>query len=142
MNLEVDVMEGDQFSHTSGYAYQFRESKVRRIGFQYKSDWGNGVFTPDETPIDLPTFTRYCEGCGLTVRVIKPEPVDDALMDCLVDGCDCGCRKPQVETIKPPEWGVVLDNGHVAMYVDRECADRRGLGCPGHRTVRIDWGSK
>lgn len=123
MNLEVDVMEGDRFTvDDNGIVWQYRNDKGRDISFRVMSDW----LKEDgerETTLDLPTFTRYCEGCGLTVKHIKPEP--------------------QVETIKPPEFAIIWPNGAVNLCKDLETAERQIMNRgTDPRIVRIDWGAK
>lgn len=145
VNLEVDVMEGDGFVQDyDGKVVQRRGKKDRQIGLHAVGRWFDHV--PIEMPIkniDLPTFTRYCEGCGLTVKAVKPEPEDGVFMDCLVDGCDCHCKKPAVETIKPPEWAVVNGIGQIYLCdsFNRAEHDAKVLIQP-VRVVRIDWGAK
>lgn len=122
VNLEVDVMEGDGFwRNLSGLILQRRGKEWKWVGFRRSGEFTEFKCEPDvDAQLDLPTFTKYCEGCGLTVKMVKPEP--------------------QVETIKPPEWGVVFESGHVAMYESKECAGYRVRDQPNSRVVRIDWG--
>ncbi len=125
MNLVVDVMDGDGFVQDyDGKVVQRRDNKDRQIGLHAVGRWFDHV--PIEMPIkniDLPTFTRYCEGCGLTVKQVKPEPA--------------------VETIKPPEWGVLFKDNCVSLCQTREVAeDRKQVWGAGTRVVRIDWGAK
>lgn len=125
MNLEVDVMEGDGFGYDdTGRVVQRRNDKSRIIGIGQSLRWFDVVRIEGvEQPIDLPTFTRYCEGCGLTVKEVKPDP--------------------QVETIKPPEWGVLFKDNCVSLCQTREVAeDRKQVWGVGTRIVRIDWGAK
>ena len=124
MNLEVDVMEGDEFTVCEGGVFQYRNNQFRRINFRRVSGvWCDKSPFEDEHPLDLPTFTRYCEGCGLTVKHIKPEP--------------------QVENINPPEWAVVWPDGSLVLsqcveQARDDNAVKRGVA----RIVRIDWGAK
>ena len=107
MNREVDVMDGDRFTVINGHVSQWRGRLWRYVRLNHVGEWESlgTIFT--ETTIDLPTFTRYCEGCGLTVKHVKPEPA--------------------VETIKPPEYGVEnVDNGEIKMFSSRE---KRDLWC-------------
>lgn len=125
MNLEVDVMEGDGFVQDyDGKVVQRRDNKDRQIGLHAVGRWFDHV--PIEMPIkniDLPTFTRYCQGCGLTVKEVKPEP--------------------QVETIKPPEWGVMFLDGHVILFASHQQANQVPISPDSNaRVVRIDWGAK
>lgn len=144
MNLEVDVMEGDGFVQDyDGKVVQRRGKKDRQIGLHAVGRWFDHV--PIEMPIkniDLPTFTRYCQGCGLTVKMVKPEPEDDVFMDCLVDGCDCHCKKPAVETINPPEWVVVYPDGGLFHCTSKEAAEQNAKGLLNVLVKRIDWGAK
>lgn len=122
-NLEVDVIEGDGFEYSNGYTRQHRTSMFREIGMKRVFQWAVGNPYQKGEPIDLATFTRYCEGCGLTVKVIKPEP--------------------QVETIKPPEWTIRWEDGRRELFDDSEAAtvflvESRRAG----RVVRIDWENK
>jgi len=125
VNLVVDVMEGDEFvKDDCGKVVQRREKKDRRIGLDTIGRWVDHV--PIEMPLNniyLPNFIRYCQGCGLTVKEVKPEP--------------------QVETIKPPEWGVLFKDNCVSLCQTREVAeDRKQVWGVGTRVVRIDWGAK
>lgn len=123
MNLEVDVMEGDVFTNLCGCVYQYRQEKWRHIALEHIGKWEGPGRSNKEKPIDLPTFTRYCEGCGLTVKQVKPEPA--------------------VETIKPPEWAVLFKDNCVSLCQTREVAeDRKQVWGVGTRVVRIDWGAK
>ena len=126
VNLEVDVMEGDGFVQDyDGKVVQRRGKKDRQIGLHAVGRWFDHV--PIEMPIkniDLPTFTRYCEGCGLTVKEVKPEP--------------------QVETIKPPEWAVVTRDGVIVECESKKARDALMAKYPHekYKPVRIDWGAK
>lgn len=123
MNLEVDVMEGDGFAYTVGFTYQYRGKEWRRLGMNYKGEWTCGVLPSKDNPIDLPAFTRYCEGCGLTVKEVKPEPA--------------------VETIKPPEWACVFKDGGIIWCDNKKAAENRKREWGGEPSiVRIDWGAK
>jgi len=123
MNLEVDVMEGDEFSYINGYTRQHRGTAFREIGMKRVPEWIPGTPNPKGTHLDLPTFIRYCEGCGLTVKIVKPEP--------------------QVETIKPPEFAIIWPNGAVNLCKDLETAERQIMNRgTDPRIVRIDWGAK
>lgn len=127
MNLEVDVMEGDEFvAGEKGSVFQVRNDAYRLVLFGWVGSWINMKWVLESPRIDLPTFTRYCEGCGLTVKQVKPEP--------------------KVETIKPPEWVVVLSTGEVKWYVSEELANKNNqiahaFGWNG-KPQRIDWGAK
>ncbi len=118
MNLEVDVMDGDRFTVMNGHVSQWRGSLWRYVRLNHVGEWESlgTIFT--ETPIDLSTFTRYCQGCGLTVKEVKPEPA--------------------VETIKPPEWAIIWPNGAVNLCKDLETARGQIRGTE-PRVVRIDW---
>ena len=124
MNLEVDVMEGDRFTVCQGDVLQYRNNQFRRINFRSIGElWCDASAFENEHPIYLPVFTRYCEACDLTVKHVKPEP--------------------QVETIKPPEWGVLFKDNCVSLCQTREVAeDRKQVWGVGTRVVRIDWGAK
>lgn len=122
MNLEVDVMEGDEFTKLGGSVYQYRGKEWRRLGMNYKGEWTCGVLPSKDNPIDLPAFTRYCEGCGLTVKEVKPEPA--------------------VETINPPEWVVVYPDGGVLHCTSKEAAEQNAKGLLNVLVKRIDWGAK
>lgn len=126
MNLEVDVMEGDEFvAGEKGSVFQVRNDAYRLVLFGWVGSWVNMKLVLESPRIDLPTFTRYCEGCGLTVKQVKPEP--------------------KVETIKPPEWGVAYTDGSVIPFMSPEVAEKFVKGSPsgwGTRLVRIDWGAK
>lgn len=120
-NLEVDVMEGDTFWHVNGHAYHKRGEDVQRIGLQCISSWGKGVRLVGCTPLDFPTFSKYCEGCGLTVKHIKPEPV--------------------IETINPPEFWLEWNDGGYTPQKDQASGEAKVkiLGKKVVRVVRIDW---
>jgi hypothetical protein len=90
VNLEVDVMDGDRFTVWGPDVYQYRGKNYRWVSFRVVDTWVESERDDEEQDLDLPTFTRYCQGCGLTVKEVKPEP--------------------QVETIKPPEWAVIWPN--------------------------------
>ena len=121
VNLEVDVMEGDGCRVTKGVVYQQRNGQCRQLGYFYVGRWET---EPNAfMRLDLPTFTNYCDACGLTVKEVKPDP--------------------QVETIKPPEWGVLFKDNCVSLCQTREVAeDRKQVWGVGTRVVRIDWGAK
>ena len=123
MNLEVDVMEGDEFTVWVPDVYQYRGKKYRCVAFQTVGSWEELLRDEEETPIDLCTFTRYCEGCGLTVKEVKSEP--------------------QVETIKPPEWWLEWSDGGYTPCTNETVAvsKAKDLGRV-TRVVRIDWGAK
>ena len=106
-----------------GCVYQYRQEKWRHIALEHIGKWEGPGRSNNEKPLDLPTFKRYCEGCGLTVKEVKPEPA--------------------VETIKPPEWAMVWPDGALVLSqcVEQARADdavKRGVA----RIVRIDWGAK
>lgn len=123
MNLEVDVMEGDAINQIDGIVSQQRGDKYRIIRWRHKGEWNCGGPFNNEFPLDLPTFTRYCDGCGLTVKMVKPEH--------------------KVETIKPPEWAVVWPDGMLSFSVSEETPKNiASLNASGYRYVRIDWGAK
>ena len=124
MNLEVDVMEGDEFTKLGGSVYQYRGTKWRYVTMEYVGVWETSVKYANEKPLDLPTFTRYCEGCGLTVKQVKPEPA--------------------VETIKPPEWAVVTMDGVIVGCESKRARDALMAKYPHekYKPVRIDWGAK
>lgn len=123
MNLEVDVMEGDEFTECDGDVYHYRGKQYRRIGFGHVDEWEDAEKGGQETPIDLPTFTRYCEGCGLTVKHVKPEP--------------------KVETIKPPEFACrCVASGKVRFYTTQDGRDKCVQSAKNWQAVRIDWGAK
>lgn len=110
-----------------GKVVQRRDNKDRQIGLHAVGRWFDHV--PIEMPIkniDLPTFTRYCEGCGLTVKEVKTEP--------------------QVETIKPPEWAVVWPDGSIMLMENEGKAssvvDKHATREFKAKPVRIDWGAK
>lgn len=122
-NLDVDVMEGDRFVAIGGSVFQERGNQDRCIGLRYKGEWANVQWHGELTTLDLPTFTRYCEGCGLTVKMVKPEP--------------------QVETIYPPEWGVLFVDGRVELHTTQSAAETwKERSAFIGRVVRIDWGEK
>lgn len=123
MNLEVDVMEGDAINQIDGIVSQQRGDKYRIIRWRHKGEWNCGGPFNNEFPLDLPTFKRYCDGCGLTVKMVKPEP--------------------QVETIKPPEWGVMFFDGHVILFASHQQANQVRISPDSNaRVVRIGWGAK
>lgn len=122
-NLEVDVMEGDGIMQIDGIVTQQRGRKYRNIRWRHKGEWVEGGPFESETPIDLPTFTRYCEGCGLTVKHVKPEP--------------------KVETIKPPEFACrCVASGKVRFYTTQDGRDKCVQSAKNWQAVRIDWGAK
>lgn len=123
MNLEVDVMEGDAINQIDGIVSQQRGDKYRIIRWRHKGEWNCGGPFNNEFPLDLPTFTRYCDGCGLTVKEVKPEPA--------------------VETIKPPEWACVFKDGGIIWCDNKKAAENRKREWGGEPSiVRIDWGAK
>lgn len=126
MNLEVDVMEGDEFTTAinGGTVYQIRSDTYRLVMFRWVGQWINVRWLLDTPRIDFPTVKRYCEGCGLTVKHIKPEP--------------------QVETIKPPEWGVITKDGVIVECESEKARDALIAKFPmeGYKPIRIDWGNK
>lgn len=122
MNLEVDVMEGDAINQIDGIVSQQRGDKYRIIRWRHKGEWNCGGPFNNEFPLDLPTFTRYCDGCGLTVKEVKPEPA--------------------VETINPPEWVVVYPDGGVLHCTSKEAAEQNAKGLLNVLVKRIDWGAK
>ena len=122
MNLEVDVMEGDAINQIDGIVSQQRGDKYRIIRWRHKGEWNCGGPFNNEFPLDLRTFTRYCDGCGLTVKEVKPEPA--------------------VETINPPEWVVVYPDGGVLHCTSKEAAEQNAKGLLNVLVKRIDWGAK
>lgn len=127
MNLVVDVMEGDRFTVCQGDVLQYRNNQFRRINFRSIGElWCDASAFENEHPIYLPVFTRYCQGCGLTVKEVKPDP--------------------QVETIKPPEWGVVWPDGSIMLMENEGKAssvvDKHATREFKAKPVRIDWGAK
>jgi hypothetical protein len=76
----------------------------------------------NEHAIDIPTFIRYCDGCGLTVKMVKPE------------------RK--IETIEPLEWACVYHDGLVLPCITQRAAEAVAGTWPGGVVRRIDWGAK
>lgn len=127
MNLEVDVMEGDRFVASGALVWQKRIGPAgltgRLIEIGRVNDFHPAITESPETPLDLAAFTRYCEGCGLTVKMVKPEP--------------------KVETIKPPEWGVVFVDGRVELHTTQSAAETwKERSAFVGRIVRIDWGAK
>lgn len=123
MNLEVDVMEGDVFTANSfGLVRHYRDAQCRILGLRVIGEWHGDVPAPAENRLDLTTFTRYCEGCGLTVKEVKLEPA--------------------VETIKPPEWVVVYPDGGVLHCTSKEAAEQNAKGLLNVLVKRIDWGAK
>lgn len=124
-NLEVDVMEGDEFTVAinGGTVYQIRSDTYRLVMFQWVGQWINMRWLIDTPRLDLPTFTRYCEGCGLTVKHVKPEP--------------------KVETIKPPEFACrCVASGKVRFYTTQDGRDKCVQSAKTWQAVRIDWGAK
>lgn len=126
MNLEVDVMEGDRFVASGALVWQKRIGPAgltgRLIEIGRVNDFHPAITESPETPIDLRTFTRYCDGCGLTVKEVKPEPA--------------------VETINPPEWVVVYPDGGVLHCTSKEAAEQNAKGLLNVLVKRIDWGAK
>lgn len=124
MDLEVDVMDGDRFGYDdTGRVVQRRNDKSRIIGIGQSLRWFDVVRIEGvEQPIDLRTFNKYCYGCGLTVKEVKPEPA--------------------VETIKPPEWVVVYPDGGVLHCTSKEAAEQNAKGLLNVLVKRIDWGAK
>lgn len=123
MNLEVDVMEGDAINQIDGIVSQQRGDKYRIIRWRHKGEWNCGGPFNNEFPLDLPTFTRYCDGCGLTVKEVKPEPA--------------------VETIKPPEWvAQCAASGKLRFYTSQDGRDKCVQSAKNWKPVRIDWGAK
>ncbi len=128
MNLEVDVMEGDEFTYTlnegGNSVFQRRGAQVRFVEFRRVCDWIEDNPNPEEESLGVADFTRYCHGCGLTVKEVKPEP--------------------QVETIKPPEWAVVTRDGVVVECESKKARDALMAKYPHekYKPVRIDWGAK
>lgn len=123
MNLEVDVMEGDAINQIDGIVSQQRGDKYRIIRWRHKGEWNCGGPFNNEFPLDLPTFTRYCDGCGLTVKEVKLEPA--------------------VETIKPPEWvAQCAASGKLRFYTSQDGRDKCVQSAKNWKPVRIDWGAK
>lgn len=124
MNLEVDVMEGDVFTANSfGLVRHYRDAQCRILGLRVIGEWHGDVPAPAENRLDLTTFTRYCEGCGLTVKEVKLEPA--------------------VETIKPPEWvAQCAASGKLRFYTSQDGRDKCVQSAKNWKPVRIDWGAK
>ena len=124
MNLEVDVMDGDRSYTKQADVFHLRGNQFRRVAMGYVGEWCDGFMISYGSSLDLPTFKRYCEGCGLTVKHIKPEP--------------------QVETIKPPEWGVITKDGVIVECESEKARDALIAKFPmeGYKPIRIDWGNK
>jgi hypothetical protein len=123
MNLEVDVMEGDEFTEVDGDVLQYRDNEFRRISFRRIGKlWCDKSPFDNEHAIDIPTFIRYCDGCGLTVKMVKPE------------------RK--IETIEPLEWACVYHDGLVLPCITQRAAEAVAGTWPGGVVRRIDWGAK
>lgn len=127
MNLEVDVMEGDEFTYTlnegGNSVFQRRGAQVRFVEFRRVCDWIEDNPNPEEESLGVADFTRYCQGCGLTVKEVKPEP--------------------QVETIKPPEWvAQCAASGKLRFYTSQDGRDKCVQSAKNWKPVRIDWGAK
>lgn len=123
MNLNVDVMEGDEFTELTGSVYHYRGGQWRYIAMNHVGEWLGDGRSSDEKPISLTTFTRYCEGCGLTVEMVKPEP--------------------KVEEIGPPEWNVkCVMSGKVRLYTTKNGRDACLRSSPNWQPVRINWSKK
>lgn len=123
-NLEVDVMEGDEFAAHVGRmgVQQKRGDKTRDLRFRKVDEWGDAPLVYTHA-LKMEDVEAYCKVCGLTVKQVKPEP--------------------KVETIKPPEWAIRWEDGRRELFdnqpsaIDALVQSRRA----GH-VVRIDWGAK